>query len=113
MYHAIEASNRLKHVPLNSYVSLSEEQGEGSGMTLADTLEGEQEQNPERLLIQQENYEDFFAHLKEILSPMEQQVCDLYLQGMDYRQIADYMGKSPKSIDNALQRIRGKIVKES
>jgi RNA polymerase sporulation-specific sigma factor len=109
MYHAIEASNRLKHVPLNSYISLSEEQGEGSGLTLADTLVGEQEQNPERLLIQQESYQDFFDHLKEILSPFEQQVCDLYLQGMDYRQIAERMEKSPKSIDNALQRIRGKI----
>jgi RNA polymerase sporulation-specific sigma factor len=109
MYHAIEASNRLKHVPLNSYISLSEEQGEGSGLTLADTLVGEQEQNPERIMIQQESYQDFFDHLKEILSPFEQQVCDLYLQGMDYRQIAERMGKSPKSIDNALQRIRGKI----
>ena len=47
--------------------------------------------------------------LEQLLSPMEKRVCDLYLQGMDYRQIADYMGKSPKSIDNALQRIRKKI----
>jgi RNA polymerase sporulation-specific sigma factor len=112
MYHAIEASNRLKHVPLNSYVSLSEEQGEESGLTLADTLEGEQEQDPERLLIQQENYKDFFSRLEKILSPMEQQVCDLYLQGMDYRQIAACLKRSPKSIDNALQRIRGKIRKQ-
>ena len=40
---------------------------------------------------------------------MEKQVCDLYLQGMDYRQIAQELGKTPKSIDNALQRIRGKV----
>jgi RNA polymerase sporulation-specific sigma factor len=93
-------------------VSLSEEQGEESGLTLADTLEGEQEQDPERLLIQQENYKDFFSRLEKILSPMEQQVCDLYLQGMDYRQIAACLKKSPKSIDNALQRIRGKIRKQ-
>ena len=62
-------------------------------------------------MIQQEAYRDFFEHLETILSPMEKQVCDLYLQGMDYRQIADYLGKTPKSIDNALQRIRGKIGK--
>ncbi len=40
---------------------------------------------------------------------MERQVLALYLEGMNYHQIADYMGKSPKSIDNALQRIRSKI----
>ena len=108
MYHAIEASQRLKHAPLNSYVSLSEETGDETGLTLEDMM-GAAEQNPERLLIQQEAYEDFFAHLENILSPMEKQVCDLYLQGMDYRQIAEYLKKTPKSIDNALQRIRGKI----
>ena len=111
MYHAIEASRRLKHAPLNSYVSLSEETNEESGLTLGDMLEGATEQNPERLLLQQEAYRDFFDHLETILSPMEKQVCDLYLQGMDYRQIAEYLNKSPKSIDNALQRIRSKIGK--
>ena len=108
MYHAIEASQRLKHAPLNSYVSLSEETGDETGLTLEDMM-GAAEQNPERLLIQQEAYEDFFAHLENILSPMEKQVCDLYLQGMDYRQIAEYLEKTPKSIDNALQRIRSKL----
>ena len=111
MYHAIEASQRLKHAPLNSYISLSEETGDETGLTLEDMLTGASEQNPERLLLQQEAYRDFFDHLENILSPMEKQVCDLYLQGMDYRQIADYLGKTPKSIDNALQRIRGKIGK--
>ena len=54
MYHAIEASKRLKHVPLNSYISFSEETGEESGLTVGDTLEADGEQNPERLLIQQD-----------------------------------------------------------
>ena len=111
MYHAIEASQRLKHAPLNSYVSLSEETSDETGLTLEDMLTGATEQNPERLLLQQEAYRDFFEHLETILSPLEKQVCDLYLQGMDYRQIADYLGKTPKAIDNALQRIRGKIGK--
>ncbi|MEY8333552.1 RNA polymerase sporulation sigma factor SigH [Lachnospiraceae bacterium 47-T17] len=109
MYHAIEASKRLKHVPLNSYISFSEETGEESGLTVGDTLEADGEQNPERLLIQQENYQDFFDRLASVLSPMEKQVCDLYLQGMDYRQIAEELEKPPKSIDNALQRIRTKM----
>ena len=111
MYHAIEASQRLKHAPLNFYVSLSEETGDETGLTLEDMLIGASEQNPEKLLLRQEAYQDFFKQLEIILSPLETQVCDLYLQGMDYRQIADYLGKTPKSIDNALQRIRGKIGK--
>ena len=111
MYHAIEASQRLKHAPLNSYISLSEETGDETGLTLEDMLVNETEQNPERLLLQQEAYRDFFDHLDTILSPLEKQVCDRYLQGMDYRQIAEGLGKTPKSIDNALQRIRGKIGK--
>ena len=111
MYHAIEASQRLKHAPLNSYVSLSEETSDENGLTWADMLEGTTEQNPERMLLRQEAYRDFFEHLETVLSPMEKQVCDLYLQGMDYRQIADYLNKPAKSIDNALQRIRGKIGK--
>ena len=60
-------------------------------------------------MIEWEDYQSLFASLEQLLSPMEKQVCDLYLQGMDYRQVAEYMGKSPKSIDNALQRIRKKI----
>lgn len=111
MYHAIEASQRLKHAPLNSYISLSEESGDETGLTLEDMLTGVAEQDPERLLLQKEAYRDFFDHLETILSPMEKQVCDLYLQGMDYRQIAAHLNKSPKSIDNALQRIRSKIGK--
>lgn len=109
MYHAIEASKRLKHVPLNSYISFSEETGEESGLTVGDTLEADGGQNPERLFIQQENYQDFSERLEALLSPMEKRVCDLYLQGMDYRQIAEAMDKTPKSIDNALQRIRAKM----
>ena len=77
MYHAIEASQRLKHAPLNSYVSLSEETSDENGLTWADMLEGTTEQNPERMLLRQEAYRDFFEHLETILSPLEKQVCDL------------------------------------
>lgn len=110
MYHAIEASQRLKHAPLNSYISLSAgSREEENGLTYGDLIGDTSEHNPERLLIEWEDYQSLFASLEQLLSPMEKQVCDLYLQGMDYRQIAEYMGKSPKSIDNALQRIRKKI----
>ena len=109
MYHAIEASQRLKHAPLNSYVSFFEETGKEGGITLEDVLEADTDQDPEKLLILRESYRDFYDGLEQRLSPMEKQVCELYLQGQNYHQIADILGKSSKSIDNALQRIRKKI----
>mgnify|MGYP000562155357 CR=1 FL=1 len=39
----------------------------------------------------------------------EYQVLELYLKGYDYTQIAEKLGKQPKAIDNALQRIRSKV----
>ena len=111
MYSAIEASKRKKHFPLNSYISLYEEsevQKNGRKMPLIDTIEPEQETNPEALYFGKEYTEAFVEQLKEKLSPMENRVLSLHLQGTDYRQIAELLGKSPKSIDNALQRIKGK-----
>ncbi len=106
MYHAIETSNRHKHAPLNSYVSLSDgEEGVNYANLFGDTLAND----PERLIIEQEDYKHLFAQLHQLLSPMEWQVCERTLRGMDYRQIAEDMGRSPKSIDNALQRIRKKL----
>lgn len=109
MYHAIEASQRLKHAPLNSYVSLSEQNDEDGSLPLHELLGDGTEQNPEQLLIKQEEYQALFLQLQMLLSPLEKKVCDLYLEGMDYRQIAESIGKTPKSVDNALQRIRKKM----
>ena len=103
MYKAIEMSARQKHKPLNSYISLSEEDG-----PLKDT-EDVLQQNPETIVIGRENASHLMEHIKEALSPFENQVLEAYLKGMDYVQIAELMGKSPKSIDNALQRIRNKL----
>ena len=114
MYSAIEASKRKKHFPLNSYISLYEEsevQKNGRKMPLIDTIEPEQETNPEALYFGKEYTEAFVEQLKEKLSPMENRVLSIHLQGTDYRQIAELLGKSPKSIDNALQRIKGKAEK--
>ena len=49
--------------------------------------------------------------MRKKLSALEQQVLKLYLQGLNYRKIAEILQREPKSIDNALQRIRGKFVK--
>ena len=114
MYSAIEASNRKKHLPLNSYVSLyedSEQVGEGRSLPLIDTLESSKENDPEVLYFGKEYTEAFAEQLKELLSPLENHVLYLHLMGTDYRTIAELLGKSPKSVDNALQRIKTKAQK--
>ena len=107
LYSALEASNRKKHIPLNTYVSFSNQE-ESDGVQLEQIIT-EQTVSPEQILIEQEHKQEFFAKLEEKLSPMERKVLYLYLEGSNYIQIADLMGKTPKSIDNTLQRIRGKV----
>ena len=103
LYSAIQNSNRQKHMPLNSYISLSEEPEE------TDELEGSWWENPENIIIDQESTRSLEQEIHRTLSPMENKVLEYYLKGYGYIQIAKIMGKTPKSIDNALQRIRGKI----
>ena len=104
---AIEASNRKKHAPLNSYISFDSDGDENQ--TISEDVLAESTLDPERLIIEQEQYGLFEEKIKGLLSPMESQVFDLYLGGMDYVNIAGELGRDPKSIDNALQRIRAKI----
>ena len=114
MYSAIEASNRKKHLPLNSYISLyedSEQEGEGRSLPLIDTIESSKENDPEVLYFGKEYTEAFAEQLKELLSPLENHVLYLHLMGTDYRTIAELLGKSPTSVDNALQRIKTKAQK--
>ena len=104
IYNAIQNSNRQKHQQLNSYISLSQEDGENE-----EHLPDMWVENPESIIIDQENVRDLEQEITCTLSPMENQVLDYYLDGNGYTEIAKIMGKTPKSIDNALQRIRGKI----
>ena len=109
MYSAIEASKRKKHSPLNSYISLyetSEEQG-----SLIETMAAGQESNPEELLVSREYAQLLEMKLEESLSALENRVLYLHLLGTDYKTIARLLDKSPKTIDNALQRIKGKTEK--
>ena len=114
MYSAIEASKRKKHLPLNSYVSLYESgdaEGNDKKTPLIDMIEPVRENDPETLYFSREYMEAFVEQLKEQLSPLENHVLYLHLVGTDYRTIAEILEKSPKSIDNALQRIRTKAGK--
>ena len=107
MYSAIEASKRKKHSPLNSYISFYE-QGEDQS-TLLDKMEAGDQSNPEELLVGRERAQILEAKLEENLS--ENRVLYLHLLGTDYKTIARLLDKSPKTIDNALQRIKSKTEK--
>ena len=112
LYSAVQNSNRQKHQPLNSYVSLYEESvEEGKKVPLIDTIEPQEENNPEALYFGKEFTEIFSERLKENLSTLENHVLELHLMGTDYRKIAELLGKSPKAVDNALQRIKSKAQK--
>ena len=113
MITAVAASNRKKNMPLNTYVSYDMPAGgdEDSDMRLVDILQSQTELNPEKLLIDKEHNRDLKSRLKEVLSTFEQQVLTYYLEGMDYTAIAKKMQKPPKSVDNAMQRIRSKAAR--
>ena len=103
------ASKRKKHSPLNSYVSLYEKNEEKEA--LIETVEAGTESDPEALFLGREYVELIETRLEESLSDLENRVLYLHLLGTDYKTIARLLDKSPKTIDNALQRIKGKTEK--
>lgn len=109
MYSAIETSKRKKHSPLNSYISLYEKTGDQGA--LIDTMEAAKESNPEELLVGREYVELLQQKLMENLSDLENRVLYLHLLGTDYKTIARLLDKNPKTVDNALQRIKNKMEK--
>ncbi len=108
IYSAIKASNRKKHSPLNSYISLYANAGEGEA-ELIDNLEAGNDSNPEHIILDRENTSLFQKNLEAILSKLEREVLHQYIDGKSYADIAASLGKSAKSVDNAVQRIREKV----
>ena len=108
---AIKAATRQKHVPLNSYVSLNKPlYDEESDRTLLDVIEG-RVTNPEDLYISQEDLARIQTQISEVLSDLERQVLDAFMDGKSYQEIAELLGRHVKSIDNALQRVKRKLFK--
>jgi len=106
---AVKASQRKKHGPLNSYVSLYSEMVSGTDenmVRLADVLPAEK--SAEELFIDKENAELTEQQLTKRLSKFENRVLELYLSGTGYTRIAEILEKDQKSVDNALQRIKTK-----
>ena len=112
MITAIKSATRQKHIPLNSYVSLNKPvYDDGSDRTLIDVLTPEKAGNPEELMIGQEEFEAVERCIGSQLTPLEKKSLMMYLGGSSYLEIAEQLNKRPKSIDNALQRVKRKLEK--
>ena len=115
---AIKSSNRQKHMPLNSYLSLNmnaydnEEDGNNSTIDLLGVLDTKNTEDPLDTITQKEYYELIETTIDKTLSDFEKKVLNQYMQGESYVQIAQKLDTPVKSIDNAIQRIRKKAMKE-
>ena len=96
---AVTAAARDKHAPLNHSVPMEEQP----------LLESAHGADPEELFINKEEEAERLNSLNRKLSPLEQRILSLYLHGFSYREIGEQVGRSDKSVDNAVQRIRRKV----
>ena len=109
---AIKTATRQKHIPLNNYVSLNKPlYDEESDRTLLDVIIEGRTSDPEEMIINMENVGNIRAKISEVLSGLEQEVLNAYLDGRSYQEIAESLGRHVKSIDNALQRVKRKLEK--
>ena len=109
---AIKTATRQKHIPLNSYISLNKPvYDEESERTLLDIIATSIVTDPEELIISKEELKHIESKMNELLSELELQVVEYYLNGKSYQYIADKLQRDVKSIDNALQRVKRKLEK--
>lgn len=112
---AIKGSNRQKHVPLNSAVSLNQssfENNDGDEVSdLIDTLDTHVIEDPLETLTKQEYYSYVNDAIDKSLSEYEKNVLNKYIAGESYKEIAESLDTPIKSVDNAIQRIRKKTIK--
>jgi RNA polymerase sporulation-specific sigma factor len=107
---AIKTATRQKHVPLNSYVSLNRPfSGEDDDRSLGDSLPDSPALDPAELVVSAEEIASLRSSMGRVLSPLEIEVLQLYMDGKSYGEIGDALGRHVKSIDNALQRIKRKL----
>ncbi len=111
---AIKSSNRQKHMPLNSYLSLNMsayDNEEENGAELMDTFDSKTIEDPLETIINKEYYDEIEKSIDKTLSQFEKQVLDRYMKGESYVTIAKRLDSPVKSVDNAIQRIRKKAMK--
>ena len=107
---AAKAASRLKHSPLNDGVSLDEILSDENQRV---SIFGERrfDRSPEDQLLAREREGDFISAYSRYLSAFETEILKFYLKGFSYEEIADRCGRSAKSVDNAVQRIRKKLAR--
>lgn len=111
---AIKTSNRQKHLPLNSYLSLNTsayDNNDESSVELIDTFNGKQSEDPLEMMMEKEHFAEVENAVNKSLSQFEKQVLDKFMKGKSYVRIAEELNSPVKSVDNAIQRIRKKAIK--
>ena len=109
---AIKTATRQKHIPLNSYVSLNRPlYDEDSDRTLLDLISEDAPTNPEEMMIDREDFTVIEGRIGEMLSDLEKEVLIYYMEGKSYVEISAATGRHVKCIDNALQRIKRKLLR--
>ncbi|EUJ39766.1 RNA polymerase factor sigma-70 [Listeria weihenstephanensis FSL R9-0317] len=111
---AVKRSMRQKNYALNHSVSIDTpaEDGEAVDWTLLDVISEKEAMTPEDFLIQNENLAGVAHKLEEVTSDFEREVLYQYLEGKSYQEMALYFNKKEKAIDNAIQRVKKKMMKQ-
>ncbi len=110
---AIKSSNRQKHIPLNSYLSLntSAYDNDEDNTELIETFKVDTIEDPLETIMKREYFDEIQNAMHKSLSKFEESVLERYMQGESYEVIAKKLDTPVKSIDNAIQRIRKKAIK--
>ena len=109
MLTAIKMATRLKHAPLNSYLSIDQPRESDDGRPYSEAAMAEEGADPLDTLVADDALRTLMGVVDEVLSSLEARVLRLYVDGRSYQEIAELLGRGTKSIDNALQRIKRKL----
>lgn len=108
---AIKTATRQKHQPLNRYVSIttSRPDDEGGERSVEDLVDDRSVNDPAELVVSNERVDSMRTAMADMLSGLEVEVLQLYVDGKSYQEISEMLGRHVKSVDNALQRIKRKL----
>ena len=110
LYSALRAAARDKHTPLNRSVPLDTPFFDGNSYSFGALHASSAD--PEELIIDRDRVSDLLESTRKQLSEFEAKILGLYLDGLSCQEIAQMVGKSPKSVDNAVQRVRRKAARQ-
>ncbi|MBR3792152.1 MAG: sigma-70 family RNA polymerase sigma factor [Clostridia bacterium] len=105
----LKASNRQKHIPLNTSLSLDVITFDDKYNKMVENLISHDDHNPESIYINNETLNLYEKKINEVLSELELKVFECYISGMSYLDISEYLNINKKAVDNAIQRIKKKL----